>query len=98
MPLATMAFAWAIVTCASTVFEKLFHDDQPIGGGGTGICRTASGSTADNLELKNIAENAAINNVQFLMLFVRMSYTLRKIFFRYRIQTGIKQNAVNVTE
>ena len=28
----------------------------------------------------------------------RHRYTLRKIFFRYRIHTGMKQNAVNDTE
>src|SRR5271168_4186595 len=37
MPFVAMALACAMTTPESTVFEKLFHDDQPIGGGGTAI-------------------------------------------------------------
>ena len=37
-----MALACAMTTPESTVFEKLFHDDQPIGGGGTAIWFTAA--------------------------------------------------------
>lgn len=37
MPFAAIALAWLITTCESTVFEKLFHEDHPIGGGGTAI-------------------------------------------------------------
>src|SRR5579859_4716578 len=40
IPVETIASAWLTITCESTVFEKLFHDDQPIGGGGraAGFC------------------------------------------------------------
>jgi hypothetical protein len=82
MPLAAMAFAWAITICASTVFEKLFHDDQPNGGSGTGICRADAGSAAANFGRSTIATHAAIKNVLFPFLFVPMTYTFRKIFFR----------------
>src|SRR5215469_12464710 len=98
MPVETMAFAWAITICASTVFEKLFHDDQPIGGSGTGICRAPSGSAPCTFPIRNIAANTESNNVRFRLLFVRMAYTFRKIFFLYSIHTGIKQNAANETE
>jgi hypothetical protein len=33
-----MALACSIVTFESTVFENTFHEDHPIGGGGTAIC------------------------------------------------------------
>src|ERR1039458_377147 len=38
IPFDAMALACSIVTFESTVFENAFHEDHPIGGGGTAIC------------------------------------------------------------
>ncbi len=46
MPFDAMALAWAITISALTVLEKLFHEDQPMGGGGTGMGRAKLGPAA----------------------------------------------------
>src|SRR2546421_12200150 len=46
MPFAAIALACAIAICASMMLEKLFHDDQPMGGGGTGMGRAEPGPAA----------------------------------------------------
>src|SRR5579862_6466629 len=46
MPLEAMARACAMAISESMVLEKLFHDDQPMGGGGTGIDRGVAGPAA----------------------------------------------------
>src|SRR6202051_4870738 len=38
MPDARSALACSTMTLESTVFERLFHDDQPIGGRAIGLC------------------------------------------------------------
>src|SRR5450631_4036368 len=47
IPFDAMALACSIVTFESTVFENAFHEDHPIGGGGTTICRGPLSAVAD---------------------------------------------------
>src|SRR5579863_3602353 len=65
MPFDAMALASAITISALTVFEKLFHDDQPIGGGGIGMGRAACVCAADTPADRTAAIVAKINADRF---------------------------------
>ncbi len=69
MPVETMARACCATISERMVFEKLFQDDQPIGGGGTAIRRTESVSancvvSEEWIEAKRNNETAVVANTR----------------------------------
>jgi len=91
------------------VLEKLFHEDQPMGGGVTGIGRARTCAWACVAAQGIDAAAATAANASFLVAYMDWDmirdvirdmepYTFKKIFLRYINQTGMKQNAVNDTD
>ena len=52
-----MALAWAIAMPESMVLEKLFQEDQPMGGRGTAICLAPACALKNPVPLRNMATN-----------------------------------------
>ena len=95
------------------VLEKLFQEDQPMGGGVTGICRAGTCDWTWAAAQRNAALAATAANASVLVRCLDLDgvwdrvrdmirdmepYTFKKIFLRYINQTGMKQTAANDTD
>jgi hypothetical protein len=72
MPFDAIALACSMTIWELTVFEKEFHEDQPIGGPGTGIIRVVEEGRGSAIVLViKMAKNDALRNPDRSFLVMR---------------------------